>query len=382
MTATHHNIMKPLNRLITKSILPKIRFLRILGYHFIILLFLLLSLPTNGENTTQPNVKMPTKTIYFAGGCFWGVEKYFSLIPGVTGTETGYANGKTSNPTYQEVCKGDIGHAETVRVTYNPDIISLPFLLEQYYQVIDPTSVNKQGNDEGVQYRTGIYYTDPADKPIIDQSLAELQKKFFRTLAIEVSPLHQFAKAEEYHQNYLDKNPAGYCHIPPAKFEQAQQAKEIKIPLSIYHKKSQDELKKLLTPIQYKVTQENATETPFQNEYYNNKKVGIYVDITTGEPLFISSDQFDSDCGWPSFSRPIAPQLVAERTDNTQGMIRTEVRSKSGDAHLGHVFNDGPTEKGGLRYCINSASLRFIPRDEMEQRGYGKYLPLLDKNKN
>lgn len=318
-----------------------------------------------------------TKTIYLAGGCFWGVEKYFSLLPGVVATETGYANGRTQNPTYEEVCRANTGHAEAVKVDYDPARLSLPFLLEKYYEVIDPVSVNKQGNDAGVQYRTGIYYVDASDKPVIEASLRELQKKYDRPLAIEVQPLVQFARAEEYHQDYLDKNPNGYCHIPRSSFEEVKKAKDPHIP--VYKKKSREELKKELTPMQFNVTQNNATEQPFRNEYYDNEKKGIYVDITTGEPLFISSDQFDSGCGWPSFSRPISKNLVEEKTDATHGMVRTEVRSKTGDAHLGHVFDDGPRDKGGLRYCINSASLKFIPEDEMEKAGYGQYLPLLKK---
>lgn len=321
------------------------------------------------ENTTM-------KTIYLAGGCFWGVEKYFSLLPGVTETEVGYANGRTENPTYQEVCRDNTGHAEAVKVVYDPARLSLPFLLEKYYAVIDPVSVNKQGNDAGVQYRTGIYYVDAADRPVIEASLAALQKKYKQPLAIEVQPLVQFYRAEEYHQDYLDKNPGGYCHIPQSSFDAVKTAKDPH-PQVEYRKKSREELKQTLTPEQYKVTQENGTEAPFRNEYFDNKKKGIYVDITTGEPLFLSSDKYDSGCGWPSFTRPIEKDLIQEKNDLTHGMVRTEVRSKTGDAHLGHVFTDGPRDKGGLRYCINSASLKFIPEEEMEKAGYGKYLPQL-----
>ena len=314
------------------------------------------------------------KTIYLAGGCFWGVEKYFSLIPGVKETEAGYANGSTASPTYEEVCSGKTGHAETVKVVFDPEELSLPFLLEQYYSIIDPVSVNKQGNDRGIQYRTGIYYADEKDKPVIETSLKRLQQHFTQPLAIEVQPLRQFSRAEKYHQRYLDKNPGGYCHIPPAKFREASQARENE---PVYRKKPDEELRRILTREQFAVTRNNATEPPFRNEYFNNDRPGIYVDVTTGEPLFLSTDKFDSGCGWPSFSRPIKEELIQEKQEFSHGMRRTEVRSKTGDAHLGHVFTDGPKEQGGLRYCINSASLKFIPEQEMEAQGYGKYLPLL-----
>lgn len=341
----------------------------------------MLSLLSCGENGHADNSKhhmdnKNLKTIYLAGGCFWGVEKYLSLIPGVKKTEAGYANGSTPSPTYEDVCRKGTGHAETVKVVFDPEEVSLPFLLEQYYAVIDPVSVNRQGNDAGVQYRTGIYYTDEKDKPVIETSLKRLQQHFKQPLAIEVQPLRQFARAEEYHQRYLDKNPGGYCHIPPSKFREAAQARE---PGPAYRKKSDEELRRILTPEQFAVTRQNATEAPFRNEYFNNDRPGIYVDVTTGEPLFLSTDKFDSGCGWPSFSKPVSGDLIREKQDLTHGMNRTEVRSKTGDAHLGHVFTDGPRDRGGLRYCINSASLKFIPEEDMEARGYGKYLPRLQQ---
>lgn len=314
--------------------------------------------------------------IHIAGGCFWGTEKYLSSLEGVVATEVGYANGRTENPSYEDVCYKNTGHAETVKVEYDPNVLPLGELLKLFYEVIDPTSVNRQGYDVGTQYRTGIYYIDENDLPIIKESLKELKREYPVPLAIEVEPLNNYYPAEEYHQKYLDKNPGGYCHIGEEEFAKAKVFQATKKP---YQVKSKEELKNTLTPLQYEVTQNSATEAPFQNEYYNNFKEGIYVDITTGEPLFVSTDKFESGCGWPSFSKPINPDLVKELKDNTYGMQRIEVRSKIGDAHLGHVFPDGPSELGGLRYCINSASLQFIPKEEMAEKGYGYLLELVEK---
>lgn len=315
------------------------------------------------------------KEIYLAGGCFWGTEKYLENIPGILSTEVGYANGTTKNPTYEEVCHKNTGHAETVKVEYEDSIIGLPYILELYYDVINPVSVNRQGGDTGTQYRTGIYYTDDGDMPVIEKSVEELQKKYKEKIAIERVPLLNYYKAEEYHQKYLDKNPEGYCHISGDKFEKAKLAvdKSKKFP-----RKSKEELRSRLTETQFEVTQNSATEPPFQNEYYDEFREGIYVDVTTGEPLFLSCDKFESGCGWPSFSRPLTADLIRELEDKSFGRLRTEVRSSLGDAHLGHVFTDGLKEMGGLRYCINSAALRFIPKEEMKTEGYEAYLVLLN----
>ena len=314
-----------------------------------------------------------SKEIYLAGGCFWGTEKYFSVVNGILATEVGYANGAAEQVTYAEVCQSS-GHAETVKVTYDPLVIRLQFILQLYYEVIDPVAKNRQGNDIGIQYRSGIYYTDVQDKEIILVSLQELQKRYELPLAIEVLPLENYCPAEAYHQNYLQKNPSGYCHIGKDKFTQAKEAQD---PELRFTPKDQDQLKNTLTELQYQVTQNQATEPPFQNEFYNHFREGIYVDITTGEPLFSSSDKFASDCGWPSFSKPISKERIQEFADTGYGMKRIEVRSKSGNAHLGHLFEDGPSKTGGLRYCINSASLRFIPKEKMIEEGYGQLLTLL-----
>lgn len=312
--------------------------------------------------------------IYLAGGCFWGMEKYLASIRGVTGTQVGYANGRTDRPTYEEVCHCDTGHAETVRVTYDPQTVSLDFLLELYFSVIDPTSVNRQGNDRGTQYRTGIYYENESDRTVIDRALSRLQARLSAPVAVEVEPLNNFASAEEYHQRYLDKNPGGYCHIPRERFAMAAQAV---VNPADYLPPDKAKLKNELSPIQFAVTQQNGTEPPFENEYNQTMQPGLYVDITTGEPLFSSNDKFIAGCGWPSFSKPIDPNVLTRRTDATYGMIRTEVRSRVGDAHLGHVFEDGPKDRGGLRYCINSAAMRFIPLNDMESEGYGALIPMV-----
>lgn len=313
--------------------------------------------------------------IYLAGGCFWGLEKYLASIHGVKSTQVGYANGNTENPTYEEVCEQNTGHVETVRVIYDSAVISLEFLLELYYEVIDPISHNRQGGDVGKQYRTGIYYQSEEDAPVIEHSTAKLQSRYNKPIAIEIMPLRNFSIAEEYHQKYLDKNPFGYCHIGQEQFAKATKA--IVNP-DLYPAMDSNSLREKLTLKQYEVTQNNATEPPFQNEFYETFTPGIYVDITTGEPLFSSSDKFESGCGWPSFSKPIDPNVIREKSDLSHGMMRTEVRSRSGNAHLGHVFTDGPKESGGLRYCINSASLRFISKSDMEREGYGYLLSLID----
>lgn len=309
------------------------------------------------------------KDIYLAGGCFWGLEEYFSRIDGVIDVTSGYANGKTETTGYELI--GVTDHAETVHVVYDESKISLKEIYLYYLRVINPTSVNRQGNDRGRQYRTGIYYTDEADGELAKSILAEKQKTLTEKIAVEVQPLRNFILAEEYHQDYLKKNPEGYCHIDVA------QAADPVIDVSLYPKPSEEELKHILTADQYAVTQENATERAFSNEYWDNFERGIYVDVSTGEPLFSSRDKFESGCGWPAFTRPVSSDVVTYKEDRSYNMERIEVRSRSGNAHLGHVFGDGPRDKGGRRYCINSLSIRFIPEADMEKAGYGYLLGTL-----
>jgi len=312
------------------------------------------------------------RTIYLAGGCFWGTARLFSLVPGVVSVTSGYANSIVPQPSYQQVCSGETGAAETVKVDFDDDAVSLCDLLKLYFKSIDPLSVDRQGGDCGTQYRTGIYYVDSGDIPVIEAQLATLQRRYSKPLAVEFKRLVNFYPAEEYHQDYLGKNPGGYCHINRALFAEAA-------AMQPRRHAAKDELRRRLTPLQWEVTQNGATERPFVNEYDHEFRKGIYVDITDGTPLFLSSDKYDSGCGWPAFTCPIDDGLLTESIDTSYGRVRTEVKSKSSDAHLGHVFPDGPADRGGLRYCINSASLRFIPVERMEAEGYGRYIPLITR---
>jgi len=312
--------------------------------------------------------------IWLAGGCFWGVEAYFSKIEGVIDTVSGYANGDLENPSYEDVCRKETGHAEAVYITYDAKAISLESLLQYYFRIIDPVAINKQGGDIGSQYRTGIYYNDDSDLKAIKRVVDFEQKRHRKPMAVEVEKLNVFYTAEEYHQDYLIKNPNGYCHVNFSRLNEPI----VKIPDSEikkeYQKPSDVSIKNMLTPEQYAVTQENATEKPFKNEFFDHKEPGIYVDIVSGEPLFSSKDKFDSGCGWPSFTEPIKAEGVTYEKDISLSRERTEVRSNVGDSHLGHVFEDGPKALGGLRYCINSAALKFIHKDNMKKMGYGYLL--------
>ena len=319
--------------------------------------------------------------IWLAGGCFWGVQAYMARIPGVAETSVGYANGRTEQPTYEDVCTRNTGHAETVHIRYDPDRISLQDLLNWFFRIIDPTSLNWQGNDRGSQYRTGIYYLDDAALSVIQAVLDAQRQKYDRPIVTEVERLRRYDLAEAYHQDYLEKNPHGYCHVSFDSLKEASGKPLFIQPLidpAQYPRPEADVLQRTLTREQYQVTQKNATERPFTGAYWDLDEPGIYVDVVSGEPLFTSRDKFDAGCGWPSFSKPLDPQVIREKRDISHGMIRTEVRSRSADAHLGHIFTDGPAERGGLRYCINSASLRFIPLKDMEKEGYGALIPWVD----
>ncbi|MGX8795050.1 peptide-methionine (R)-S-oxide reductase MsrB [Fusibacter sp. JL298sf-3] len=320
--------------------------------------------PVPAQSKPQSESVGTLKDIYLAGGCFWGVEAYMARLEGVRDVTSGYANGNTENPTYEQVVYENTGHAETVHVVYDSAKTDLQTLLYYYFKVVDPTSVNKQGNDVGSQYRTGIYYVDESDRAIALNMIELEQEKYEQPIVVEVAPLDHYYLAEAYHQDYLEKNPNGYCHID---------LDEAYAPVveDIYRKPDEASIKAALDATQYRVTQENGTEKPFDNAYWDHKEAGIYVDVVTGEPLFSSRDKYDSGTGWPSFTKSIADEVLAYNSDESHGMNRTEIRSRAGDSHLGHVFDDGPEATGGLRYCVNSASLRFVPYEDMDAEGYG-----------
>lgn len=321
------------------------------------------------EDTTE-------NVIYLAGGCFWGLELLMESMDGVISATSGYANGNDESlANYKRILKGDTGFKETVRVEFDPDKISLDAILLAYFYVIDPTIRNRQGNDIGSQYQTGIYYTNDKTKEVVKR-IVDIERSRYKDFVVEVEPLVNFIEAEEYHQNYLQKNPNGYCHIPRKEIELFS---KLRIDPGDYKKPATDLIRDKLNDEQYRVTQENGTEKPFLNEFYDHFEKGIYVDVVTGEPLFSSSDKFESGCGWPAFSKPIEEPSIIKKEDNSYGMRRTEVRSRSGDSHLGHVFEGDPESPNGTRYCINSTALRFIPYAKMEQEGYGYLLDIFNE---
>lgn len=311
----------------------------------------------------------------FAGGCFWCMVKPFHKYEGVERVISGYTGGHVDNPTYQQVCSETTGHLEAVEITFNPEVISYEELLRIYWRQIDPTDGGGQFNDRGESYRPAIFYHSEEQQAAAERSKQEVEDsgRFDRSIEVDIRPAKTFWEAEDYHQDYYKKNPFRYEMYRVG----SGRAKFIKEAWS--DRKQQQALRERLTPMQYKVTQENGTEPPFQNEYWDEEREGLYVDIVDGTPLFTSHDKFQSNCGWPSFSRPIEEKRVDLNMDTTHHMVRTEVRSKQGDSHLGHVFDDGPKELGGLRYCINSAALRFVPVEELEEAGYGEYKHLFNK---
>lgn len=308
------------------------------------------------------------RIIYLAGGCFWGMEKLMQSIPGVLDAESGYANGTGERDAdYKTVCTGKTGFRETVKVTYDPNRVSLDQLLFAYFEVVDPTAVNRQGHDTGTQYQAGIYYADAESQAVVEH-VAAIERARTPRFSVEIGPLVNFFPAEEYHQDYLDKNPNGYCHIP---FAEIARLSKGTIDAGRYRKPDEAKIRASLTPEQFAVTQQSATESPFTSEFYGSKTRGLYVDVVTGEPLFTSDDMYHSSCGWPSFTKPVEPSVVVERTDSSHCMRRVEVRSRAGDSHLGHLFEGDAESPNGIRYCINGASLRFVPFEELDAQGYG-----------
>ena len=331
-------------------------------------------------------LKAETKEAIFAGGCFWCMEYEFEKLHGVIDVVSGYTGGEVKNPDYHEVCKGKTGHYEAVLIKYNPDKISYERLLEYFWKHIDPTDAKGQFFDKGSQYHTAVFYMDENQKQLSEESKKRIEnsKIFSKPVVTKILPFKKFYKAEDYHQNYYKTCPLRFKSYHRASGRDRflneiwKQHKRFRLfperdrYWTGYKKPSKEEMKTILTLLQYNVTRENGTEPPFHNKYWNNHRVGIYVDIISGEPLFSSKDKFDSGTGWPSFTKPINEFFIVKKEDNSFGLRRVEVRSKFADSHLGHVFKDGP-KSTGLRYCINSAALFFIPFDELEKYGYSYF---------
>lgn len=373
----------------------------LVGFSFALpVLFLLLSKTGTADTMDKMKASENAEIATLAGGCFWCTESDLEQLTGVVDVVSGYSGGHVENPTYRQVSSGKSGHIEVIEVKYDPKVVNYEQVLDYFFRHIDPTDDKGSFVDRGPQYRPAIFYHNAEQKQIAEQFIMEIDKAMIypKPLKTELIEFEKFYPAEEYHQDYYKKSSLKYKYYryasgrdkyldevfgddrqeTPKTLRQLIEEKKLLSKVKEYSKPAKSEIKSNLTELQYYVTQEEGTERPFDNEYWDNKDAGIYVDIVTGEPLFSSTDKYKSGTGWPSFTKPINPGYIVEKTDYKLIYPRTEVRSKFGDSHLGHVFKDGP-KPTGLRYCMNSAAMKFVPVSEMKTQGYEEYLYLFDK---